>query len=1072
MNNYINYHCHSQYSNISTPDSTISNRDRAVRVSELGQPVLSSLEHTWMGRVIETIELSKEFNVKPLLGTESYFVKSRLEKDRTNAHLILLAKNENGRKNINRILSEANISGFYYKARIDLELLFSLPKNDVWVTTACIGGIWKYEDAENLLLQMQEYFQNNFFLEVQNHQVESQKELNKKILDLSNRYRIPIIAGMDSHMIYPNQAKERDDYLLSRGIEYPDEENWFLDFPSYEEVLQRFQEQDILNKVKIEEALENTLIFELVEPYDSIVFDPEIIKLPTLYPDKTQDEKNKILESLVWQQWNVEKNNIPVSSWAYYEGEIKKELDTVCVTNMSDYFLLDYEIIKKGKAMGGHITLTGRGSAPSFYLSKLLEFTTIDRIAATVKLFPERFISSERLLETKSLPDVDLNLGNPEVFAQAQTEILGDGHSYPMIAFGTVKASSAWKLYSRISNIDFETANIVSEQIRKYDMDIKHAESEEEKESINVLDYIDKRYHDIFTESEKYLGLVNSLSVHPCAFLMYSHGDIREEFGLIKIKTGNVEHICVCCDGLFAENYKLLKNDLLKVSVVELIYNTYHRIGKEPHTIPELLKLCENDKAVWDVYANGWTKGINQFEQTGTRGRATKYKPQNISDLSAFVAAIRPGFKSNYFLFESREPFTYGIKSLDDLIQTPEFPYSFMLYQETAMQVMAYAGIPISKTYEIIKNIAKKRVEKVKKYKDQFVAGMKKKLIENENADAKEAKRIADMTWQIINDSSAYSFNASHSYSVAGDSLYGAYLKAHYPLEFYEVFLNILEADSDKDRLFEVKLEAQEAFGIKFPSLQFGQDNRKIVADIENKSITQSLKTLKGFGNTVGDSFYQLSQVFTDGDFLDLLIFAEENDYLSSKWATLIKINYFQDFGHNGKLLKIYNAFTEGENKYQKTYVEKTKIKRLDALRQIWLETPNLRVPFSDQLANEFEILGTIQSTYSELDRKYVYVKELKIQYSNDGKRIAPRLQVYGLHSGKQASLKVYNKTYDNAPFETGSLLYCRNLESKFPTKFVEGRFEEDIHGTPQWWITNYSIVKPEDLDKFLEEKK
>jgi DNA polymerase III alpha subunit len=149
-----------------------------------------------MGRYIEGYELAKQYDLKFICGTETYIVKDRFEKDKTNAHLILLAKNENGRKSLNRILSEANITGFYYRARIDFDLLFSLPKDDVWLTSACLGGLWKYgEEADDLILKVSNYFGNNFFLEVQNHNTESQATLNKHIIDMSNHYNIPIIFG-------------------------------------------------------------------------------------------------------------------------------------------------------------------------------------------------------------------------------------------------------------------------------------------------------------------------------------------------------------------------------------------------------------------------------------------------------------------------------------------------------------------------------------------------------------------------------------------------------------------------------------------------------------------------------------------------------------------------------------------------------------------------------------------------------------------------------------------------------------------------------------------------------------
>src|SRR5258706_80967 len=466
LSNYINYHSHSHYSNVIVPDSTISNKDRANRVLELEQNVLSSVEHGYVGRPIEIIELSKQYNLKPLLGVETYYVRDRKEKDKTNAHLILLAKNEEGRKEINWALSEGNVSGYYYRARIDDELLFNINPNNVWVTSACLGGIWKYEDADDIVLKMKSYFGLNFFLEVQ---------------------------------------------------------------------------------------------AQNVEEYSSIIFDNTKIKLPTIYPTKNQEEKDNIFKNMVWNLWSLEKDNVPEEKWNHYEEEIQKEMDIILETGMSDYFLLNYEVVKKGKELGGSITLTGRGSAPSFYITKLLGLTTIDRISASVKMFPERFISKERLLETKSLPDFDFNLGTPEIFAQAQVEIVGEGRSYPMIAFGTTKNLSAWKLYARSAGIDFDTSNHVSEQLTQFELDYKHAE-EDDKENLNVLDYIDKELHQTFLESRKYIGLVNSLTIHPCGYLLADF-DLRKEFGLIKIKTGNVEHICVACDGLFAEQYKLLKND-------------------------------------------------------------------------------------------------------------------------------------------------------------------------------------------------------------------------------------------------------------------------------------------------------------------------------------------------------------------------------------------------------------------------------------------------------------------------------------------------------------------------------
>lgn len=1045
-----------------TPDVIISNEDRVKRAVELQQPVCGFIEHGWQGNFFEAIDLAKKNNIKPLLGSEVYFVKNRLEKDRTNTHLILLCKNEGGRKQLNSILSEANLSGYYYKPRVDMPLVLSLSPENFWVTTACVGGIWKYHENNewyNILLQLHDHFKDNLFLEVQYHPTESQKDLNSLILDLKQNHGFNLIAGMDTHMILNEDKPHRDNYLLSRGIEYPDEEGWYMDYPSYETAKGRFIEQGILNSAQIDESLENTNIFQEVEKYDSIIFS-KTVKLPTLYPNLTQEEKNKKFTELVYSKWEEEKPSVSKKLWNKYEQEIAKEVSVIVETNMADYFLLDYEIVKKGKELGGSITMTGRGSAPSYYVSKLLGLTTIDRISAEVKLFPERFITKERIL-AGVLPDIDLNLGTPGIFEQAQNEIMGEGHSYRMLAYSKIKTSGAWKLFARISDVDFDTSNLVSDQIRSYEEDHKNAE-DDDKDRLDVHDYIEPKYHDVYDKSRRYLDVVNTLTSHPCAFLLFSHGNIREEFGLIKIKTGDKETICACVDGKSAEKLGLLKNDLLKVAVVDVIYRVYERLGRKPHPLPELIKLCEDNEKVWSVYKNGWTIGINQVEQENTRHKVMRYSPKNISELSSFVAAVRPGFKSNYSQYEKREPFSYGVKTLDNLIQTEQFPYSYMIYQENAMQVLAYATIPVGETYEVVKSIAKKRRDDVYKYRDIFIPKITKKLIKDEKVSEKRAGEIAHMIWKIIEDSAFYSFNASHSYSVAGDSLYGAYLKSHYPLYFYETFLQMMEEDGDKDRLLAAKLEAEKAFGIKFPQPKFGQDNRKIVAKPETNEITSSLKSIKGFGSKIADDLYDLAIEFYQkiyqngtGNFVDLLVLAEEKGILSSKFEQLIKLNYFDMFGGNKKLYNFYLEFIKGKNRYNKTLTDKSKNKRLPELQCNFEFMKDEPFTIQEQVKYELEIVNGIQSKF-EIDKRYACVFEIDDKYT-------PKILVHVLSLGLRQVLKISKKTYREHPFQVGDILLCKEFSKHFGKRKNENGEWEDVPERIEYYLDCYYVVKETD---------
>ena len=189
MRVFQNYHRHSMYTNPKISDSTVTNAAYATRAFDLHHGILSSCEHGYQGRYIETVQLAGQYGLKPLIGAEAYWVRDRFEKDGTNCHIFLGAKNEHGRQALNDILSEANITGFYRQARVDLPLLFSLPSEDIIVTTACIA-FWKYEDADRIVADLFRHFGKNFFLEVQYHNTESQKRLNERILELHNRLKL------------------------------------------------------------------------------------------------------------------------------------------------------------------------------------------------------------------------------------------------------------------------------------------------------------------------------------------------------------------------------------------------------------------------------------------------------------------------------------------------------------------------------------------------------------------------------------------------------------------------------------------------------------------------------------------------------------------------------------------------------------------------------------------------------------------------------------------------------------------------------------------------------------------
>lgn len=1090
-----NYHRHTSYSNAFTPDSAATNEEYAKRAVELGHKVISSVEHGWQGYYFECFELAKKYNLKFVFGTEAYWVKNRIKeypsginkkgetvfsKDRGNHHIILLAKNENGRQAINEILSEANETGYYFKPRVDLPLLLSLPADDVFVTSACIA-FSGYSDIDNIILQLYDHFKDNFMLEIQYHNTNKQRTWNRYLKKMNSKYGIKLIVGLDSHYIYEDEAWKRDSILQAKGVHYEDEDGWFMDYPDDTTVMERFLTQGVFTTEEIQKAMDNTDIILSFNDYDSVPIFSKDIKLPTLYPNLSIDEKNKIYRKLINEKLEEYLKHIPKSEHEKYRQGVEAEIKTYEETKMVDYPLLDYQIVKDAVEHGGLITATGRGSAVGFLTNTLCGFSKVDRFTSAIKLYPERFISTTRILETKSLPDIDLNVGTPEIFEEAQVRVLGQDHVYPMIAFGTLKKKSAFKLYAKAEGLNFQLANQISKQIGNYEEAVKNAD-EENKDAINLYDYVSPTYKQYVEKSQGYWGIISDKKKAPSAYLLYQ-GNIRKEIGLIKCKSESTkkEYITCVIDGAIAENYKFLKNDILKVDVVLLINKVFDRIGIKHFDVNELLQKSENDKKVWDLYANGFTIGMNQVEQDGSRNKCMKYKPQNISELSAFVAAIRPGFKSMYGRFERREAFSYGLKSLDDLIQTKQFPYSYMIYQENIMSVLHYAGFPMDQCYGIIKAIAKKHPEKVLPLKSQFIKGFKEKIIADENIDEVAADEYSMNVWQIINDNVSYSFNSSHAYSVALDSLYQAWQKANYPYEFYETLLQHYSDKGNKSKVVALKREMKIAFGIQEGEYRFGNDNRSFVADKEKHVIYPSLVSIKNLSQNVANSLFVLGQNKYDS-FINLLKDMKDSGITFKQVDILIKIGYFKDFGDINQLLeiiKIFEAF--GNNKF----VQKTKLKEFgipeDLVREIAKkETPTrftvdikeflrmtakyfqtLPCSLKDKIKYQIELLGYADYIDPDADPRCAFIMNVDTKYT-------PWIDAYCLKNGAVRRFKIHKSknpkkpeikmTWRMMPLEVGDVIYIKKFKKEHAVKKVDGEWKP-IPDKFDYWINDYKTV-------------
>ena len=872
MVSYENYHCHTSYSNALTQaDSTMFISDYAKTYKERGHKVLCMSEHGNRSNVWEQFDICESYKnnkenpyeMTPLAAAECYFVPDRKalidgKLDGRNFHLILVAKNMEGFYQLNEILSEANLTGFYYRARVDFDLLGRLNPRNFICTTACVAGVLRDKNGEKYACQLAEIFKDNFYLEVQHHPQDIQKETNMKVLRLYQKYHWPLIYGTDSHYINKEDKILRKELLLASHITYGDEDSFDLYLPTAEESMKLFENQGVLTKARVEEAMENTLI---LREFEGVKFTKEK-KIPNIYPELSQEERNNLYSKMVIEEYTKKAKTITEDE----AKELSDEIETITSTNTSDYFLMNKKIIEKGKEYGGVLTTTGRGSAASFASNYAFGFTTINRLRSPVAMLPERFISADRL--ANGLPDIDANMFGTEAFDKAGKEILGEYGCLPMVAFGTTKTLSAFKMLARARDLDFETANEVSKQIQAYELDLKHAkEGNDDPEynpeyDIQIDTYVDEEHISLIEESKKYKGIITSIGPHPCARLLLDK-DIRREIGVIRLggRSGSKEVVYAAfIDGKSADSYNYVKADFLRVDVVGIISEAFRAAGLPVMTVDELLNEVKDDPRIWKLYANGFTMGLNQVEREKSTQKCMKYKPRNVEELTGFIAGIRPGFRSMIDTFLNRERFSYNIPSLDKLLQTEAIPDSFLEFDEQILVILKAAGIPGPKAYATTKAIKKKKTEKVLAAKEEFKEGFTKYLKETENASDEKASEVVEKVWKIINDAANYMFCRAHAFAMACDSLYCAWLKVHYPYELYMTMLKLYDEKKNSDKISAIIAEMKRYKGIQLLSGRWGQNNTDWTVNKEHNTISQSISSVKFMSKTVAEELYNLSQ--------------------------------------------------------------------------------------------------------------------------------------------------------------------------------------------------------------------
>lgn len=911
---WVNYHKHTSLSNRYMKDSPLLPVDYWNELkARYGDKscIYTTVEHGWAGNYFKQYDDLEKFNKKNgtnirwIYGAEAYWAKDRHEPDRSNCHIVLLARTDKGRKAINKILSIANKDGYYARPRIDLELIGLLPYDDVMITTACIAFWNKYDDIDDIVRHLSTSFPH-FYLEVQAHNTPEQKELNRRIIQISEGLHVPIIAGCDSHVITESQMLDRDELLKSGNIHYEDEDGWYMDYPTYDVLFERFKQQGVLTDDQIKTAINNTnVLFE----FEDIKLDRSL-KVPVIKElrNKTQEERNHIFEQILKDEWFLQKADINKDKLQQYYQEIKHDISEIEACNMADYFILSYMVMKRGQEKyGGILTPSGRGSAVSMYLNKLLRLTKVDKVNSPVLMYSERFLTKERVLDSHTPPDIDNNVSDRQPFIQAQRDLVGELGTYDLLALGTLKFKAAWKMYARAYNVEPDTANEVSKQIDRYETAKKHAE---DGETVDIHKYIEPKYQELVDGCKKYLGIYDTAKGHPCGCLCYE-GDIESDIGisLCKSEATGKEVLVANIESGTIDAFGYLKQDYLIVDSIGLTYDIYKEAGIEPFTVNQLLEKIAHDDATWQIYADGYTQCVNQCEQPRSTQKVMRYKPKNIAELTQFIAAIRPSFQSMYQTFEQRQHFDYGIKALDDLLQDEYCSSSFILYQESLMKVLGFTGFPMSETYSIIKAISKKKDYIIKDAKPKFIKNFAQAILDTgETDDDNKAHELADKVWIIIENSAAYGFNSAHAYCMAIDSVTIAYLKAHYPFEFYKCVLQRFTDKGEKDKVALIKQEMLKR-GYKLKDIQFGDDNRAFNIDRDNNCIVQTMASIKDMPKSAPEALYELGKQNIKNRATLYQTLMDDPRINKKAIEILFHLGYFDKFAQPNRLIAEYEIY-------------------------------------------------------------------------------------------------------------------------------------------------------------------
>ena len=1059
---FTHLHVHTEYSLL---DGSSKIKEITSRAKELGMKSLAITDHGVMYGVIDFYKAAKEVGIKPILGCEVYvapgsrFDKQPGESESRYYHLVLLAENNTGYKNLMKIVSRGFTEGFYYKPRVDYEVLEQFHEGIIALSACLAGEVQRYlargmyEAGCEAAKRYEGIFgKGNFFLELQDHGIPEQKYVNPQLIRMSQELGIDLVCTNDVHYTYAQDADAHDILLcIQTGKKDTDENRMRYDGGQYylkspEEMAELFPYalQALENTCKIAErcnveiefGVTKVPHFEVPQGFDSWTYLNHLCNegMKRRYPDADEEKKKRL----------------------------EYELSVIHKMGYVDYFLIVWDYINYAKTHGIAVG-PGRGSAAGSIVSYCLGITDIDPIKYS--LIFERFLNPERV----SMPDIDVDFcyeRRQEVIDYV-VEKYGKDCVVQIVTFGTMAARAVIKDVGRVLDLPYAMVDNIAKMVPR-EIGITIDKAIQENPDLRNAYENDAQVHDLIDKSKRLEGLPRHASMHAAGVLI-SQKAVDE---YVPVATGADGAVVAQFVMTTLEELGLLKMDFLGLRTLTVIQDA-EKLARKKNPEFSIDNINYEDKNVYDMISTGKCEGIFQLESAGMKNFMKELKPQSIEDLIAGISLYRPGpmdFIPQYIKGKNNPgDITYDCPMLEPILKPT---YGCIVYQEQVMQIVRdLAGYSLGRSDLVRRAMSKKKTSVMEKERQNFIYGNPEENVPgciSNGIDEKTANKIYD---DMI-DFAKYAFNKSHAACYAVVAYQTAYLKTYYPVEFMAALMTSVVDNTDKVAGY---IYACRQMNIQMLPPDVNTSDMEF--SVEDNAIRFGLSAVKSLGRPTIKAIIDernKSRFTSMQDFISRLY----TDLNKRTLENLIKSGAFDTFGNNRRqMMSVYARMLDNEAKQGKDAIS-GQMSLFDLVDESEKSQFEIKMPDvseyikEDILAFEKEVLGVYVSghpldEYAAMWKKHI--SAMSTDFELDDETGEPKVKV-----DSKATIGGMIMAKSVKPTKTGQLMAYLTIEDLvgtvevivFPRTF--STYRNIIEGTDKLFITGRVNANADENAKLI----